>query len=172
AADQIKLVDIEPDELIDRLSNGQIYQKERAEKALDHFFTIKNLTALRETALRRIADTIQQKNFEKTVNEHILVGVSSSPTSAKVIRTAARLVQSLHAKFTCLYVALDDVEMSSEDELRLKSNLKLAEQLGATIITVKDDGIVSAIANYAQISGVTKIVVGKTLSQGRTFPRR
>lgn len=172
AADQIKLVDIEPEELIDRLSNGQIYQKERAEKALDHFFTVKNLTALRETALRRIADTIQQKNFEKMVNEHILVGVSSSPTSAKVIRTAARLVQSLHAKFTCLYVALDDVDMSSEDELRLKSNLKLAEQLGATIITVKDDGIVSAISNYAHISGVTKIVVGKTLSQGRTFPRR
>lgn len=172
AADQIKLVDIEPEELIERLSNGQIYAKERAEKALGHFFTVKNLTALREIALRRIADTIQQKNFEKTANEHILVGVSSSPTSAKVIRTAARLVQSLHAKFTCLYVALDDVEMSTEDELRLKSNIKLAEQLGATIITVKDNGIVSAIANYAQISGVTKIVVGKTLSQGRYFLRR
>lgn len=172
AVDQIKLVDIEPEELIERLEDGKIYKKERAEKALGNFFTVKNLTALREIALRRIADTIQQKNFEKTANEHILVGVSSSPTSAKVIRTAARLVQSLHAKFTCLYVALEDVEMSPEDELRLKSNIKLAEQLGAKIITVNDEGIVSAIANYAQISGVTKIVVGKTLSQGRFFQRR
>ena len=178
-ASQIKLVDIEPDELIERLKDGKIYKKTYVEKALNHFFQINNLIALREIALRRIADTIHNKTNNSYVNamqnnvlEHILVGISSSPTNAKVIRTAARLAQALHGKFTALYVERDTNQtMSQVNEERLKQNLKLAEQLGGNVVTVQEDSIATAIANYAQLSGVTKLVIGRTITKATIWGR-
>lgn len=170
-ASQIKLVDIEPTELIERLINGQIYAPERVNKALNHFFTKNNLVALREITLRRIADTIHLKTIQKNVAEHILVGISSSPTNAKVIRTAARLSQALHAKFTCLYVLQGDRDLKEADEERLQYHMKLAQQLGGLVVTVQEDDIANAMANYAQISGVTKLVIGRTMARPTFFNR-
>lgn len=170
-ANQIQLVDIEPIELIDRLRLGKIYSPSQAAKAMDHFFQHSNLIALREIALRRVADSLHQKIPLLPIAEHILVGISSSPTNAKVIRTASRLVQALHAEFSCLYVKNNDSNLSPADLERLKSNLMLAEQLGGTIVTVEDDNVAVAIAHYAQISGVTKLVLGKTVATNTLFNR-
>ncbi|MBK3497275.1 sensor histidine kinase KdpD [Viridibacillus sp. YIM B01967] len=170
-AAQIKLVDIAPDDLIQRLKEGKIYHSEQAEKAMHHFFRRSNLVALREIALRRTADTIDHQKMDEDdplyskaqVEDHILVGISSSPTNAKVIRTAARLAQALHGKFTALYVQRkkmnDESEANSE---RLQQHIKLTEQLGGHVVTVQEEDVAAALANYAQMSGVTKLVIGRT----------
>ncbi|MFJ7735388.1 DUF4118 domain-containing protein [Lysinibacillus sp. NPDC097287] len=170
-AAQIKLVDIEPDELLQRLREGKIYKVEQVEKAIDSFFRKQNLVALREIALRRTADTIYFKKTNKNdplvqnapLEEHILVGISSSPTNAKVIRMAARLAQALHGKFTALYVQkIDRKDTDEVNSERLQQHIKLTEQLGGNVVIVHEDDVAGALANYAQISGVTKLVIGRT----------
>lgn len=170
-AAQIKVVDIEPDELIQRLQDGKVYVKQQAEKALHSFFRRQNLVSLREIALRRTADTInyQQLNSNESVRnyvqieEHLLVGISSSPTNAKAIRTTARLAQALHGKFTALYVQnMQAHERNHADSERLQQHIKLVEQLGGHVVIVQEDDVAAALANYAQVSGVTKLVIGRT----------
>lgn len=110
-SDQVELVDIEPDDLIERLNQGKIYRKSQAQRALHNFFVRENLVALREIALRRTADRVN-KTVERSkalkgdyfTGEHILICVSDSPSSQKVIRTAARMADAFHAAFTALYV--------------------------------------------------------------------
>jgi len=175
-AAQIKIVDIEPDELIQRLQDGKIYSKHQAEKALQSFFSKQNLIALREIALRRAADTITYKQINSNesmkhsvqIDEHILVGISSSPTNAKVIRNAARLSQALHGKFTALYVQkVQESDRTTANSERLQQHIKLVEQLGGHVVIVQEDDIAAALANYAQISGVTKLVIGRTSMRKR-----
>ncbi|MEK5215667.1 sensor histidine kinase KdpD [Psychrobacillus sp. FSL H8-0487] len=170
-AAQIKLVDIEPDDLIQRLKEGKIYPLKQVEKAIDYFFQKQNLVALREIALRRTADTIFHQKTRKNdsfetkihVEEHVLVGISSSPTNAKVIRSAARLAQAFHGKFTALYVQkMDRNERNEASSERLQQHIKLTEQLGGHVVIVQEDDIAAALANYSQISGVTKLVLGRT----------
>ncbi len=168
-AAHIKLVDVEPEELLHRLKGGKIYLPEQVEQALQSFFQRKNLVALREMALRRTADTIyhkKQNSYESSgltpSEEHILVGLSSSPTNAKVIRTAARLAQALHGKLTGIYVQKDLEAGTMTDEERLRRHFKLAEQLGARVVIIQEAEVAAAIANYAQMSGATKLVLGRS----------
>lgn len=170
SADQVELVDIEPEELMERLSAGKIYRETQAQKALQNFFDEKNLTALREIALRRCADRINKlservrliQNSDYYTDEHILVCLSSSSSNPKIIRTAARMAAAFKGGFTALFVETPDFsEMSEENRSRLRSNIHLAEQLGATIETVYGDDIPLQIAEFARISGISKIVIGR-----------
>lgn len=168
-AAQVELVDIEPEDLVQRLKQGKIYRMGQAQRALSNFFTLENLAALREIALRRTADrlnrTAQKQGRESTARagEHILVCLSSSPSNAKVIRTAARMAEAFHSGFTALFVETPRTKEFKDDNLkRLRDNLRLAEQLGAQIATVYGDDPAVQIADYAKISGVTKIVLGRT----------
>ncbi|MEG0019727.1 MAG: sensor histidine kinase KdpD, partial [Oscillospiraceae bacterium] len=177
-ADQVELVDIEPDELIERLNTGKIYKETQATKALENFFDIKNLVALREIALRRCADRIN-KMSEKVrgstgtdyyTDEHILVCLSSSPTNPKIIRTAARMADAFKGRFTALFVETSDFRvMSTENKDRLRSNMRLAEQLGATIETVYGDDISAQISEFARAMGVSKIVLGRNNARRKHF---
>ena len=176
SAAQVELVDIEPQDLIERLEGGKIYCGEQARRALDHFFSRDNLAALREIALRRTADRLNrtaQKEGNESVaraGEHILVCLSGAPSNAKVIRTASRMAEAFHSGFTALIVQTSETkEMKGEALKRLHDNLKLAEQLGAQIATVYGDDTAAQIAEYAKVSGVTKIVLGRT-NHRRTFP--
>nr|WP_315023870.1 sensor histidine kinase KdpD [uncultured Aminipila sp.] len=171
SADQIELVDIEPDDLIDRLNKGKIYREEQAQRALVNFFTRENLIALREIALRRTADHLNrlavQNESSKTnssyANEHILVCLSSASSNAKVIRTAARMADAFHGTFTALFVETSDTkELEDKNRAALKENLRLAEQLGAQISTVYGQDIPAQIAEYAKASRVSKIVIGRS----------
>ena len=176
SADQVELVDIEPDDLILRFQTGKVYQRNQASRALNHFFTKDNLVALREIALRRTADRLS-RNAQRTGNEtaakaseHILICLSSSPSNAKVIRTAARMAEAFHSSFTALFVETTETnELKGENLKRLRDNLRLAEQLGAQIATVYGDDPAVQIAEYAKVSGITKIVLGRTNHKSTVF---
>ncbi|MCD8338204.1 MAG: histidine kinase, partial [Lachnospiraceae bacterium] len=168
SASHVELVDIEPDDLVKRLKAGKVYKEKQAKRAMDNFFTRENLAALREIALRRTADrlnrTAQRSGKEQAAKagEHILICLSPSPSNAKVIRTAARMAEAFHSGFTALFVQTSETKkMSQENIKRLRSNIRLAEQLGAQISTVYGDDPAAQIAEYARISGVTKIVMGR-----------
>lgn len=181
SADQIELVDIEPDELIERLQRGKIYRGEQAKRALTHFFTKEKLIALREIALRRTADKVDRiaaRNGEPSktggsyANEHILVCLSSAPSNAKVIRTAARMADAFHGVFTALFVETPGTqELEGKRREALRENLRLAEQLGAQIATVYGEDIPAQIAEYAKASRVSKIVMGRSAHMGRRLTK-
>ena len=167
-ASQVELVDIEPSDLEKRLREGKIYRAQQAKRALQNFFTTENLAALREIAMRRTADQLNRsavsKGKEKSAKagEHILICLSSAPSNAKVIRAAARMSEAFHSGFTALFVQTPETkELSGENIKRLRSNLRLAEQLGAQIATVYGTDPAEQIAEYARVSGVTKIVMGR-----------
>lgn len=170
-ADQVELVDIETQELIDRLNAGNVYKEEQAKQAVENFFTVENLTALREIALRRCADRVNiltenarlKSHGNYHTDEHILVCLSSSPSNAKIIRTAARMATAFKGAFTALFVETPDFSVMSEENVkRLRSNMRLAEQLGAKIETVYGEDVPFQIAEFARLSGVSKIVIGRS----------
>ena len=139
-ADQVELVDIEPQDLIERLNAGNIYKETQAKQAAENFFTVENLTALREIALRRCADRVNiliknariKNHGVYHTDEHILVCLSSSPSNAKIIRTAARMASAFCGAFTALFVETPDFSaMDDKNKKRLRDNMRLAQQLGA-----------------------------------------
>lgn len=159
-ADQVELIDLEPQELMERL---------RESDCADSLITVEQLTALREVALRRCADRVKrlsdrlrEKNSFHT-DEHILACLSSAPSNAKIIRTAARMAGAFNSQFTALFVETPDFAAAvSEDKQRLRSNRALAEQLGAGIETVYGEDVPYQIGEFARLSGVTKIVLGQS----------
>ena len=178
SADQVELVDIEPEDLIDRLNKGKIYREDQAQRALTNFFTKEKLIALREIALRRTADQVNRiavqneplKNNTSYTNEHILVCLSPAPSNTKVIRTAARIADAFRGTFTALFVETSDMqELEDKSRTVLRENLRLAEQLGAQIATVYGDDIPGQIAEYAKASRVSKIVMGRSARINRWF---
>lgn len=167
-ANQVELVDIAPADLEKRLEEGKIYRQRQAKQALENFFTAENLTALREIAMCRTADQLnrtavqEKKGKAARAGDHILICLSSAPSNAKVIRTAARMAEAFHSGFTALFVQTPETkELSGENIKRLRSNLRLAEQLGAQIATVYGADPAEQIAEYARVSGITKIVMGR-----------
>ena len=170
-ADQVELVDIEPKDLLDRLASGNSYREEPTEQAAVYFFTVENLTALREIALRRCADRVNlltenariQSHGDYHTEEHILVCLSSSPSNAKIIRTAARMVKAFRGTFTALFVETPNfAAMDEGDKKRLRENMRLAQQLGATIETTYGEDVPYQIAEFARLSGVSKVVIGRS----------
>lgn len=169
-ASWVELVDIEPQELLERLQTGNVYKKVQAQQAAEHFFTLENLIALREIALRRCADRVNMLSENARIksggdyhtDEHILVCLSSAPSNMKIIRTAARMAKAFHSTFTALYVETPEFSvMDEKDKERLRSNMRLAQQLGANIETVYGEDVSFQIAEFARLSGVSKIVIGR-----------
>ena len=165
-ADQVELVDLEPRELLERLRNGALAEKEGEHPPGTAYFTVANLTALREVALRRCADRINMLTRGDGAahgDEHVLVCLSASPSNAKIVRTAARMANAFRGAFTALFVKTPDLAyMDEEDWKRLQSHMRLAEQLGARIEILYSDDIPFQIAEFARISGVSKIVIGRS----------
>lgn len=177
-ADQVELVDIEPDDLLERLKGGNIYKEEQANRAVANFFTVDNLTALREIALRRCADRVNlltenariKSHGDYHTDEHILVCLSPAPSNAKIIRTAARMATAFRSTFTALFVETPDFSiMNDKDKNRLRANIRLAQQLGATIETVYGEDVPFQIAEFARLSGVSKIVIGRSTATRKRF---
>lgn len=175
-AHQVELVDIEPQELIERLNSGNVYGENQAKRAVENFFTSENLTALREIALRRCADRVNiltkndriKNHGDYHTDEHILVCLSSSPSNPKIIRTAARMATAFRSDFTALFVETPDFSAMSDENLnRLRSNMRLAQQLGAKIETVYGEDVPFQIAEFARLSGVSKIVIGRSSATKR-----
>ena len=179
SADQVEVVDLEPADLLERLRQGKIYREAQAAQALGHFFTEKNLAALREIALRRTADRLERSpgspdSARPKTGENILICLSGAPSNAKVIRTAARMAEAFHGTFTALFVETPDFAAMGEAELgQLRANLRLAEELGARITTAYGDDPALQIAEYAKVGGVSKIVLGRSPQRrGRPLSRK
>lgn len=161
-ADQVEFVDIEPERLQQRL-----LQQKKGELLSD--CTLSQLSALREIGLRRCADRAalytqgSQSKMEYRTREHILVCLSSAPSNEKIIRTAARMASAFRCGFTALFVETKEFQwMPQTDKERLQTNIHLAQQLGASIETVYGDDVAYQIAEFSRLSGVTKIVLGRS----------
>ena len=165
-ADQVELMDIEPQELMERLRAGRIYA--HPEAALTNFFVPENLRPLRELALRRMADRVNRLETKNSVPiaEHILIGLSSSPSNPKVIRTAARLAKAFGGRFTALFVETSDFKnMSAENRRRLQENTKLARSFDANVMTIYGDDVAEQIAGYVREARVSKVVLGRSMTK-------
>jgi two-component system sensor histidine kinase KdpD len=171
-ADQIEMVYVTPDELLERLREGRVYLRDQALRARDHFFKRGNLLALRELALRRIAERVdadvqayrEEHRIESTwpAAERILVCVSSAPSSAKLVRAGRRMAAGLRAPWVAAYVeSTASAPLSEPDQVRLESHLRLAQSLGATVARLVGDKQSRAILAYARENNVTRIILGK-----------
>jgi len=167
-ADKVKLIDIEPDELLKRLESGRTKPIEDERNTTNNVLPKDSLRLLRELAMRKAADRISNNNYEgvlseKTTSTKILVCISSSPSSAKCIRWTARTAEAFHAPWVAVYVENKENEKLSEEEKKcFQTNVELAEQLGAEITILNGLDIAVTIAEYAKLSGITNIVIGKS----------
>ncbi len=171
-ASELRLIDLPPDELLERLAEGKVYVADQAERAVQSFFRKGNLIALRELALRATAERVDaQMRVYRTehgiqrvwpTGERILVGVSPSPASARLVRAARRMAGSLHAEWIAAYVETPaSVRLSETERKRVAEHLRLAEQLGAETVTLSGQSAAQESLAYARAHNVTKIVVGK-----------
>jgi two-component system sensor histidine kinase KdpD len=174
-ANAVELVDLTPDDLIERLKEGKVYVPKQAERALEHFFSPANLTALRELALRRTADRVDEQLLTQmqagaisgpwAAGERVLVCVSEDPRSAGLVRYAKRLADRLHGPWTALYVeGRRSLQLSEEERDRIADTLRLAESLGGEPITIPsaDRSIADDVIEYAHSQNVTLIIIGKS----------
>jgi two-component system sensor histidine kinase KdpD len=168
-ADRIRLIDIEPDELLRRFEAGKVYRPERAETAMRNFFTRENLKLLREIALRKVADRISNENqherrmTEKMASTKILACISPSPSSEKCLRWTARAAEAFHAQWEAVYVeSIDSASLTSQQQKQIRANMDLAERLGAQVVTLTGHDVAAAVSEYARLSGITNIVIGKS----------
>ncbi|WP_304691446.1 sensor histidine kinase [Ileibacterium valens] len=161
-AEQVEFVDIEPEDLLERLREGKIYRPDQIRLASQNFFTIDNMKALRQIALRRAADRARNNDPAIGAFEHVLVCLSSSPSNARIIRSAARMAKAFQAKFTALHIQTPDYqEMDDADKRRLEENMRLANRLGASIESVYGEDIAREIGEFARLGRVSKIVLGR-----------
>ena len=173
-ADNIELVDITPDDLIQRLKEGKVYVPREAERALEHYFSPGNLTALRELALRRTAEQVDEQLLTHmqahaiagpwAAGERIVVCVSEDPRASDLVRYTKRLADRLHAHWTALWVEGPRALQQSEAERdRIADTLRLAERLGGEAITIPGSRrIAEEVLNFAHANNVTHIIIGKS----------
>jgi two-component system sensor histidine kinase KdpD len=174
AADEVELVDISPDELLIRLHEGKVYLPQQAEHAMQSFFRKGNLMALRELALRRTAervdDQMQVYRRDKAIaqvwpaSERIMVCISPSPLASRLVRAAKRMAAGLRAEWITAYVETSRATRLTEaDRNRVIQTLRLAEQLGAETVTLTGHNVTEEILSYARKQNITKIIVGKPI---------
>lgn len=171
-AAQVEFIDIEPGRLQERLIQHK-------KNDLLSGCTLQQLNALHEIGLRRCADRAAlysqglQSKADYHAHEQILACLSSSPSNEKIIRTAARMAGAFRCGFTALFVETKEYQwMAPADKERLQANIRLAQQLGASIEKVYGDDVGYQIAEFARLSGVTKIVLGRSGTTHRPFFRK
>ena len=181
-ADQVVLIDVSPEELLKRLSEGKVYLGDRAEAAVQNFFKKSTLAALREMALRhtallvnhQLSDMLREAPREGTgaSGERLLVAISPSPNSAHLVRWTRHRAFILKAEWTALFVDTG-TPLGEAAQESLRKNMNLARQLGAAMVTLPSDNVPLALIRYARGNSITEIVVGKSGMTGRApFLRR
>lgn len=154
----LKVIDVEPDELIDRLAQGKIYANENAKRALQHFFIPKKLEQLRGLAIQRASDHINRISGRTNGIQSKLITIvqDAFPKMAeKSIRWTARLAQGLGAEWTVLYIRSQEKNEATA----------LAEKLGAEVVVIEEDNYFETIIEYAKLVGATDIIMGKNLAK-------
>jgi len=170
-ADEIDLVDLPPDELLERLREGKVYVPEQASRAVEKFFRAGNLNALREIALRYVAGHADRQMRiymgahaipgPRPAGERVLVCLDPSPVGERLVRTGRRLASGLHAEWTVLHVeTAEESRYGDEDRDRLARFVRLAEDLGATVVTLPGTSVAEEVIRYARAHNITKLIVG------------
>jgi len=180
-ADAIELIDLTPDDLIQRLREGKVYVPKQAERALEHYFSPGNLTALRELALRRTAERVDEQLLSHmqanaiagpwAAGERIMVCVSEDPRAAGLVRYTKRLADRVHAPWTAVAIETRrSLQLTDAQRDRLADTLRLAESLGGEALTLPGVGrrIADDLISFAQAHNVTQIIIGKS-SRSRLF---
>ena len=175
--DDIVLVDITPQSLIERLRAGKVYPSERVQAALNNFFKVENLSALREVALRQVAEEVEQKRLPsdaggrareerlldsavpQAIGERLLALVTLKPKSQRVVRRAWRSAQRLGAELDVLWVA--DHEADAQEQEQLDALRRLASVLGAHLIIERGDDIAAVTQRVAAERGTTYVLMGR-----------
>jgi two-component system, OmpR family, sensor histidine kinase KdpD len=170
AANEVEVIDISPNELLKRLSDGKVYTPERSQRAVQNFFRAGNLSALREMSLRLTAERVDQQLREykqtKRISEtwksgtRLIVGINAGPQSLSIIRWARRVSYTMDASWVAVYVETSKKATPTETE-QLSKNFKLARELGAEIITTSDEDIAGALLRVAREQNATQILIGK-----------
>ena len=173
-ADDIELVDLTPGDLIQRLKEGKVYVPKQAERALEHYFSPGNLTALRELALRRTAERVDEQLLNHmqanaiegpwAAGERILVCINEDQRAAGLVRYTKRLADRLHAPWTVICIETRrSLQLTDAERDRLAATLRLAEALGAEALTIPavERRIADDVLTFARANNVTQIVIGK-----------
>ena len=178
-ADAVEIVDLTPGDLIQRLKEGKVYVPKQAERALEHFFSPANLTALRELALRRTAERVDEQLLSEMqahaiqgpwpAGERIAVCISEDPRCAGLARYAKRLADRLHGPWVALYVeGRRSFQLTEEERDRIADTLRLAEALGGEAVSIPggNRNIADDVIAYAHENNVTQIILGKSTRSG------
>lgn len=170
---ELEVVDLPPDELIERLKAGKVYVPQEASRALGHFFSKPNLSALRELALRRAAQTVDARMLDElrasaiagtyAGGDRILVAINGRPGSEILVRTGKRLADALHAPWTAVYVETPQAErLDPVEREQLSASLSLASSLGATLATVPAANVAAGLIAQITEMRATQVVLGKS----------
>lgn len=173
-ADEIELIDLSPDELQQRLREGKVYVPEQAARAIQKFFRKGNLIALRELALRKVAERVDEQMLAYMqihgirgpwpARPRLLACISPGTLGERLVRTARQLAEALHAEWYALYVQTPDhARLSPAQQERVARLLRLAEELGGKAITMPGLSVVETILDFARSHNVSQIVIGKPL---------
>ena len=164
-ADEVIFVDVTPETLQERLQDGKIYAADKIQQSLQNFFQHRNLAALRELAMREVADNleevaeIREQRFS-SVKERILVCVSTYPNSSQLLRRGARLASQLHGDLYAVYVAHPDRFLSKDDVLYLEMCQQFCRDFDGEFIRVESSNVAEAIAKIAHEYSITQVVLG------------
>jgi two-component system, OmpR family, sensor histidine kinase KdpD len=177
AADEVEVIDLTPDDLIKRLNEGKVYVREQAQRALKHYFAPGNLTALRELALRRTAQRVDEQmvSYMQThaiqgpwaAGERVMVCVSADRSASGCVRYAKRMADRMRTRFTALHVeTVADAAHSEDERDRIAEALRLAEQLGGEALTIPGRAVVDEILAFARANNIAHVIVGRAESSG------
>jgi two-component system sensor histidine kinase KdpD len=174
--DEIVMSDVTPEALLTRMRRGDIYPKERADRALGNFFRTSNLIALREIALRHVAQVVDRSlepyldrefTFGRDLNvaERIGVGVSSNPAAQYLVARASRMAQAINGELFVVYVDIG-VDDEPERQRSLEANLRFAENLGAKIVKMKGKDVAEKLAEFVREKHITQMIFGHSATGG------
>lgn len=170
---EVEIVDIPPDELIERLKDGKVYIPHEATRALGHFFSKSNLSALRELALRRAAQAVDAQMLDYVrahamagswaANDRLVVAVSEQSGSAELIRTAKRIADALHSPWTAVHIETPrDAHFAPAERMQLSEALHLATQLGAQVASIPAENVIEGLKRFCIEARATQLIVGKS----------
>lgn len=168
-ADEVVVIDVTPETLQERLLEGKIYAPAKIQESLSNFFQRRNLIALRELALREVADNVEEDAIACTpaaqfcnIHERVLVCVSTYPNSIQLLRRGSRIAGYMNAPLHALFVADPDRFLTKDESLHIETAEKLCKEFGGTFIHVKSHDVAKAIAETAHKYHVTQIVIGES----------
>ncbi len=164
-ATEVVVVDVTPETLQERLIEGKIYAPEKIEQSLQNFFQRRHLVALRELALREVADNIEEAAFEGqvcSVHERVLVCVSTYPNSVQLLRRGGRLATVMRSRLFALFVEHPERFMTREESLYVETCERLCQELEGEFLRVKSSNVAEAIAQTAQKYHITQVVLGQS----------